>query len=97
VAIIGAVTGVIGTLTAAFFGIQAAGAGRSQAITTLGEHLKAQGTVTPLPSKLEPPYGPHLGRTRVSITGNGFAGPPRANGANFGVTPGGTSSSLMMG
>jgi magnesium-transporting ATPase (P-type) len=42
VAIIGAVTGVIGTLTAAFFGIQAAGAGRSQALTTLDNTLKNQ-------------------------------------------------------
>ncbi|MBV8239554.1 MAG: IPT/TIG domain-containing protein, partial [Hyphomicrobiales bacterium] len=86
VAIISAVTGVIGTLTAAFFGIQAAGAGRSQAMTTLGEQIKAQGTVTTTtPSKLEPSYGPHAGSTRVSITGNGFQG---ASGANFGVTPG---------
>jgi hypothetical protein len=86
VAIIGAVTGVIGTLTAAFFGIQAAGAGRSQALTTLDNQLKSQGTVsTTTPAKLDPSYGPHAGSTRVSITGNGFTG---ASGANFGVTPG---------
>jgi heme/copper-type cytochrome/quinol oxidase subunit 2 len=44
-AIIGAVTGVIGTLTAAFFGIQAAGAGRSQALTTLDNTLKNQASL----------------------------------------------------
>lgn len=35
VAITGSVTGLITTLTAAFFGIQQAGAGRSQALTAL--------------------------------------------------------------
>jgi hypothetical protein len=86
VAIIGAVTGVIGTLTAAFFGIQAAGAGRSQALTTLDNTLKNQAAVSaPTPTKLDPSYGPHAGSTRVSITGNGFTG---ASGVNFGVTPG---------
>jgi Glycosyl hydrolase 108/IPT/TIG domain len=86
VAIIGAVTGVIGTLTAAFFGIQAAGAGRSQAIDTLDKHLQTQRTATTeTPSKLDPSYGAHAGNTRVSITGNGFTG---ASGVNFGVTPG---------
>jgi lysozyme family protein len=86
VAIIGAVTGVIGTLTAAFFGIQAAGAGRSQALTTLDNTLKNQAAVSaPVPTKLDPSYGPHAGSTRVSITGNGFTG---ASGVNFGVTPG---------
>jgi uncharacterized Tic20 family protein len=84
VAIIGSVTGVIGTLTAAFFGIQAAGAGRSQAITALSDHLKGQESLN-APGKFEPSYGPHTGGTRISITGNGFTG---ANGANFGVTPG---------
>lgn len=86
VAIIGAVTGVIGTLTAAFFGIQAAGAGRSQALTTLDNTLKNQAAVSaPTPTKLDPSYGPHAGSTRASITGNGFTG---ASGVNFGVTPG---------
>ncbi len=86
VAIIGAVTGVIGTLTAAFFGIQAAGAGRSQALTTLDNTLKNQGAVpAPMPTKLDPSYGPHTGSTRISITGNGFTG---ASGVNFGATPG---------
>jgi hypothetical protein len=84
VAIIGAITGVIGTLTAAFFGIQAAGAGRSQAITALSDHLKGQESLN-APGKFEPNFGPHSGGTRISITGNGFTG---ANGANFGVTPG---------
>src|SRR5580704_1001983 len=86
VAIIGAVTGVIGTLTAAFFGIQAAGAGRSQALTTLDNSLKSQAAApAATPSKLDPSYGPHAGSTRVSITGNGFTG---ASGVNFGATPG---------
>ena len=85
VAIIGSVTGVIGTLTAAFFGIQAAGAGRSQAIDTLNKQLQSTGTVTTTPSKLDPSYGTHAGSTRVSITGSGFTG---ASGVNFGVTPG---------
>jgi uncharacterized Tic20 family protein len=84
VAIIGSVTGVIGTLTAAFFGIQAAGAGRSQAMTALSDHLKTQESLN-APGKFEPNFGPHSGGTRISITGNGFTG---ANGANFGVTPG---------
>jgi uncharacterized Tic20 family protein len=84
VAIIGSVTGVIGTLTAAFFGIQAAGAGRSQAITALSDHLKGQESLN-APGKFEPSYGPHSGGTRISIAGNGFTG---ANGTNFGVTPG---------
>jgi uncharacterized Tic20 family protein len=84
VAIIGSVTGVIGTLTAAFFGIQAAGAGRSQAMTALSDHLKTQES-RDSPGKFEPNFGPHSGDTRISITGNGFTG---ANGANFGVTPG---------
>jgi uncharacterized Tic20 family protein len=84
VAIIGAVTGVIGTLTAAFFGIQAAGAGRSQAMTALSGALKTQETLATAPSKFKPSYGPHSGGTLTSITGNGFTG---ANGANFGVTP----------
>jgi uncharacterized Tic20 family protein len=84
VAIIGTVTGLITTLTAAFFGIQAAGAGRSQAMTTLTQ-LKAQGPSGAVAYKLEPSYGPHSGGTRVSISGNGFTG---ANAVNFGVTPG---------
>jgi IPT/TIG domain len=74
---------VIGTLTAAFFGIQAAGAGRSQAMTALSEQLKAQGGTAAY--KLEPSYGPHAGGTLVSISGNGFTG---ANAVNFGVTLG---------
>jgi uncharacterized membrane protein YidH (DUF202 family) len=84
VAVIASVTGVIGTLTAAFFGIQQAAAGRSQAMTTLTQ-LKAQGTESVVPYKLEPSFGPHAGGTRVSISGNGFTG---SNAVNFGVMEG---------
>lgn len=82
VAIAGAVTGLITTLTAAFFGIQQAGAGRSQALTALAQSTRAAGAVI---GKLDPSYGPHSGGTKVSITGNGFTG---ASGVNFGATPG---------
>lgn len=84
VAVITAVTGVIGTLIAAFFGIQAAGAGRSQALSALSQ-LQAQAAGTAVPYKIDPAYGPVAGNTRVSITGNGLAG---ATAANFGTTPG---------
>ena len=82
VAIAGTVTGLITTLTAAFFGIQQAGAGRSQALTALARSTAADGAVV---GKLDPSYGPHSGGTKVSITGNGFTG---ASGVNFGATPG---------
>jgi hypothetical protein len=82
VAIAGTVTGLITTLTAAFFGIQQAGAGRSQALTALARSTGADGAAV---GKLDPSYGPHSGGTKVSITGNGFTG---ASGANFGATPG---------
>jgi heme/copper-type cytochrome/quinol oxidase subunit 2 len=82
VAIAGTVTGLITTLTAAFFGIQQAGAGRSQALTALAQSTRADGAVV---GKLDPSYGPHAGGTKVTITGNGFT---RANGVNFGATPG---------
>jgi uncharacterized Tic20 family protein len=82
VAIAGTVTGLITTLTAAFFGIQQAGAGRSQALTALAQSTRADGAVL---GKLDPSYGPHSGGTKVSITGNGFTG---ASGVNFGATPG---------
>ena len=82
VAIAGTVTGLITTLTAAFFGIQQAGAGRSQALTALAQGGRAAGAVV---GKLDPSYGPHSGGTKVSITGNGFTG---VSGVNFGATPG---------
>ena len=82
VAIAGTVTGLITTLTAAFFGIQQAGAGRSQALTALAQGARADGAVA---GTLDPSYGPHSGGTKVSITGNGFTG---ASGVNFGTTPG---------
>jgi hypothetical protein len=84
VAIAGTVTGLITTLTAAFFGIQQAGAGRSQALTALTQ-LNAPGSGSAAASKLDPSYGPHSGGTKISITGNGFTG---ASGVNFGTTPG---------
>jgi len=84
VAITGTVTGLITTLTAAFFGIQQAGAGRSQALTALTQ-LNAPGSGGAVASKLDPSYGPHSGGTKVSITGNGFTG---ASGVNFGASPG---------
>jgi uncharacterized Tic20 family protein len=83
VAITGTVTGLITTLTAAFFGIQQAGAGRSQAMTLA--QLNAPGSDGAGASKLDPSYGPHSGGTKVSITGNGFTG---AKDVNFGATPG---------
>ena len=82
VAIAGTVTGLITTLTAAFFGIQQAGAGRSQALTALAQSTRAGGAVV---GKLDPSYGPHSGGTKLSITGNGFTG---ASGVNFGTTAG---------
>jgi hypothetical protein len=82
VAIAGTVTGLITTLTAAFFGIQQAGAGRSQALTALAQSTRADGAAV---GKVDPSYGPHSGGTKLSITGNGFTG---ASGVNFGATPG---------
>jgi hypothetical protein len=84
VAIIGTVTGLITTLVAAFFGIQQAGAGRSQAMTALAQ-LRGLGPNGAGVSKLEPAHGPHSGGTKVSITGNGFTG---ASAVNFGASPG---------
>jgi hypothetical protein len=84
VAITGTVTGLITTLTAAFFGIQQAGAGRSQAMTALTQ-LNAPGSGGTVASKLDPSYGPHSGGTKISIIGNGFTG---ASGVNFGASPG---------
>jgi hypothetical protein len=91
VAIIGTVTGLTTTLTAAFFGIQQAGAGRSQALTALSQ-LKLPGSDGAGSSRLAPSYGPHSGGTRVSITGNGFTG---ASAVNFGQIPETTSSWKM--
>jgi uncharacterized membrane protein YidH (DUF202 family) len=84
VAIIGTVTGLITTLVAAFFGIQQAGAGRSQAMTALAQ-LRGPGPDGAGVSKLEPAYGPHSGGTKLSITGNGFTG---ASAVNIGAIPG---------
>lgn len=82
-AVITGVTGVIGTLIAAFFGIQAAGAGRSQAITALSKAAAAEGGLTG--TKIDPAYGPREGNTRVSIIGNGFT---NSEAVNFGCDPG---------
>lgn len=84
IAIITAVTGVVGTLTAAFFGIQAAGAGRSQALSALSDQMKGQaGTGTDL--TMTPAVGPHAGNTRVTIKGNDLT---KATDVNFGAKPG---------
>ena len=85
VAMITAVTGVFGTLVAAFFGIQAAGAGRSQALSALSDQLRGQGTRDGSAVKIEPSYGPHAGDTRVTVSGDGFTG---ATAVNFGAVPG---------
>ena len=84
VAVIGTVTGLITTLVAAFFGIQQAGAGRSQAMTALAQ-LRAPGPDGAGATRLEPSYGPHSGGTKVSVTGNGFTG---ASAVNFGASQG---------
>jgi hypothetical protein len=84
IAIITAVTGVIGTLIAAFFGVQAAGAGRSQALSTL-EKFQSQTQPAATETKLDPSFGPHAGNTRVTIAGNGFTG---ASAVNFGAVAG---------
>lgn len=83
-AVITSVTGVVGTLIAAFFGVQAAGAGRSQALTAL-TNLQAASQPAATENKFDPSFGPHAGNTRISITGNGFT---RANAVNFGTVQG---------
>lgn len=82
-AIITSVTGVIGTLIAAFFGVQAAGAGRSQALSALAS-LQSQTNPSDSSYRLDPPVGAHAGGTRISVTGNGFT---NASALNFGSTP----------
>jgi hypothetical protein len=84
VAIIGTVTGLITTLVAAFFGIQQAGAGRSQAMAALAQ-IRGPSPDGAGVSKLEPAHGPHSGGTKLSITGNGFTG---ASAVNFGAAQG---------
>lgn len=83
-AIVSTVSGIIGTLVAAFFGIQAAGAGRSQALSAL-QAIQTGGGGSRAQYKLDPGYGPHAGNTRVAISGNGFTG---SNTVNFGADPG---------
>ncbi len=83
-AVVSSVTGIVGTLIAAFFGIQAAGAGRSQALSALSNLQSSNQAGVPA-CKIDPSYGPHAGNTRVSITGSGFTG---ATAVNFGMTPG---------
>lgn len=83
-AILTSVTGVIGTLVAAFFGIQAAGAGRSQALSAL-EKVQTQGRDLASEFTIDPSYGPHAGNTRVSVKGNGLTG---ATSVNFGTAEG---------
>ncbi len=88
IALVTSVTGVVGTLTASFFGIQAAGAGRSQAISALGEQLKAAASpANATQYSVDPAAGPHAGNTRVAIHGNGFSSGGDVD-VNFGSTPG---------
>lgn len=90
VAVITSVTGVIGTLIAAFFGIQAAGAGRTQAISALTE-LQSQGAGGQSNFQMKPSSGPAAGNTVVTITGSGLTGTSEVNfgtkaGTNFEFT-----------
>jgi hypothetical protein len=80
IALVTSVTAVVGTLIAAFFGVQAAGAGRSQAMDKLGSQNQST-----LRAKLDPDNGPLSVATPVKITGNGFTG---ASGVNFGTSAG---------
>jgi hypothetical protein len=84
IAIVTAVTGAIGTLTTAFFGIQAAGAGSAQFAKALAAQ-SAGAAAAGQDFKIDPSSGPHAGNTRVSISGNGLTG---ATAVNFGGTPG---------
>ena len=83
VAIVTAVTGVIGTLTAAFFGIQAAGAGQAQALSALNR-MQSQNVTSPQLS-MTPSAGLHAGNTVVTIKGDNLSG---ATAVNFGAKPG---------
>ena len=86
IAIVTSITGVVGTLTAAFFGVQAAGAGRSQAISALNDQVKSGGDGRGGGAyKIEPGVGPHAGNTNISISGSGMTG---ATAVNFGTVPG---------
>jgi IPT/TIG domain len=80
VAIVTSVTGIIGTLIASFFAVQAAGAGRSQAMDLAAGNQPSAPTY-----KIAPVTGPAAGATAVSITGNGLTG---VTAVNFGGTPG---------
>jgi len=83
IAVITSVSGVVGTLTASFFGIQAAGAGRSQAMSALNHHNNAlDGADTVITFKLDPTQGPRAGGTVIAVTGNGLTG---ATAINFGA------------
>ena len=77
-ALVTSVTAVVGTLIASFFGVQAAGAGRSQAM----DKLQSQ-SQSPTTYKLTPAEGLAAGGYPVSINGNGFTG---ATHVNFGTT-----------
>lgn len=79
-AILGSITGVMGTLVAAFFGIQAASAGRSQALDKI-----PTATSNVVSYKLDPPSAPALVATLINITGDGLTD---AQAVNFGNTPG---------
>ncbi len=78
IALVTSVTAVVGTLIASFFGVQAAGAGRSQAMDKLQSQSQA-----PTKYTLTPGEGLAAGGYSVSINGNGFTG---ATHVNFGTT-----------
>ena len=80
IALVTSVTSVVGTLIAAFFGVQAAAAGRSQAMDKIPSGN--QGAPT---GKADVDTGLAAGGTPVTITGNGFA---NAQAVNFGTAAG---------
>jgi hypothetical protein len=79
-ALIGSITGVMGTLVAAFFGIQAASGGRSQALDKIPSP-----DASVISYKIDPPSAPATTSTPVKITGDGLTG---AQAVNFGTNPG---------
>lgn len=82
IALVTSVTAVVGTLIASFFGVQAAGAGRSQAMDKLQSQSQAAAKFT-----LTPPEGPAAGGYSVSINGNGFTGATHVNFGTASVGP----------
>lgn len=88
VAVISSVTGVFGTLVAAFFGVRGISAANQQTASLVQEVQRTaqqRGAGIASVTKIDPSRGPHEAVTRISIYGNGFTG---ANIVNFGNTPG---------